>query len=68
MFVSSFEDNVHQTIYKQCFIPTIEIKDYNVLTDVQSFFDQLVKMIKEHMVTFEKLQLVIEMITKLVVY
>ena len=59
---------MHQIIYKQCFIPTIEIKDYNVLTDVQSFFDQLVKMIKEHMVTFEKLQLVIEMITKLVVY
>ena len=37
-FVSLSEDNVHQTSYKRYFIPTIEIKDYNVLTDIKSFF------------------------------
>ena len=62
-FVSSFEVNVHRTNYKGHFLRTIEIKDYNVLTDVQNFFDQLVKAIKRDIMTFEKLQLVMEIIT-----
>ena len=33
------------------------------MIDGKSFFDQLVKMIKEHIVTFEKLQQFKEMIT-----
>ena len=62
-FVLSFEVNVHRTSYRGYFLPTIEIKDYNVLTDVQNFFYQLVRMIKGDMMAFEKLQLVMKMIT-----
>ena len=37
------------------FFPTVEIKDYNVMIDGQNFFDQPIKNIKKHMITFEKL-------------
>ena len=36
------------------------------MIDGKLFFDQPVKMIKEHMITFEKLQLVKEMITNMI--
>ena len=36
------------------------------MIDGKFFFDQPVKMIKEHMITFEKLQLVKEMITNMI--
>ena len=38
------------------------------MIDGQNFYYQPVKMIKENMITFEKLQLVKEMATQLVVY
>ena len=37
------------------------------MTDRRKFFDQLMKMIKEYMVTFARLQLVKEMIMQLLV-
>ena len=40
------------------------MKDYNVMIDEKNFFDQPVK----HMITFEKLQQVKEMITQLIFY
>ena len=33
LFVLSFEDNAHETSYKQCILPIIEIKDYNIMID-----------------------------------
>ena len=46
----------------------MEIKDYDVMIDGRNFFDQTVKKILEHMVTFEKLQLVKVMITQMDFY
>ena len=42
-FILSFEDNVNRTSYKQYFVPTVEIKDYNAMIDGKNFFDQPVK-------------------------
>ena len=42
-FVSSFEYNAHRTIHTRYFLPTVEIKDYNVRIDRKNSFDQPVK-------------------------
>ena len=42
-FVLSFENNAHRISHKKYFPPTVEIKDYNVMTDGRNFFDQRVK-------------------------
>ena len=39
-FVLSFENNAHQTSYKQYFLPPAEIKDYNFMINGKRFFDQ----------------------------
>ena len=39
----SFEDNAHQKAYNQCFLSTVETKDYNVLINDKNYFDQSVK-------------------------
>ena len=49
LFVLLFEDNAHRTSYNWCFLPTVEIKDYNIIIDgfffvfFFFFFDQPVK-------------------------
>ena len=43
LFVSSFEDRRVRETYKQYFLPTVEIKDCNVVNDERNFFDQPVK-------------------------
>ena len=43
LFVLSFEDNAHQTSYNRHFLPALEIKGYNLMTDGKNFFDQPVK-------------------------
>ena len=43
IFVLSFENNTGQTSYKRCYLPQVEIKDYNVMIDVRNFFDQPAK-------------------------
>ena len=43
LFVLSFENNAHQTSYKRYFLPTVTIKDYNVMINGKKFFDQPVK-------------------------
>ena len=37
-FVLLFENNAHQTLNTNYFLPTIKIKDYNVMIDGKSFF------------------------------
>ena len=43
VFVLSYEDIAHQASYKMHFLPTVEIKDYNVMIDGRKCFDQPVK-------------------------
>ena len=42
-FVLLFQNNTHQTTYNQYFLPTVEIEDWNVMTDGKYFCDQPVK-------------------------
>ena len=54
---------------KVVFLPTIEIKDCNVMIDGKIFFDQpLKKMVQQLMKTFEKFQLIKVIITQLFPY
>ena len=39
-FVLSFENDAHRRSYKQYFLPTVEINDYNVIIDEKNFLDQ----------------------------
>ena len=43
LFVLSFEDNAERTRYTGYFLPKVEIKDYNVMTNGQTIFDQSIK-------------------------
>ena len=40
LFVLAFEDDAQRTSRKIYYIPNVEIKDYNVMTDGKNFFDQ----------------------------
>ena len=40
LFVLSFKDENSRESYKQYYLPTVEIKDYNFMTDGRNFFDQ----------------------------
>ena len=44
-FVLSFKDVDGRGYYKQYYLPTVEIKDYNVMIDGRNVFDQPIKMI-----------------------
>ena len=39
----SFENTVDRRVHTKHYLPTVEIKDYNVMIDTQVFFDQAVK-------------------------
>ena len=39
LFVLSFKDKGSQECYRQYYLPTVEIKDYNVMTNRKNFFD-----------------------------
>ena len=43
LFILSFENNAHQRSYKQYFLSTVEIENYNVMIDGKKFLDQPVK-------------------------
>ena len=38
LFVLSFENYEHRRGHKRYFLPTVEIKDYNVMTDEKKVF------------------------------
>ena len=54
--------------YKQFYLLTVKIKDYNVIIDGRIFFDQPVKIDLKHMITLERLQQAKVMITQLHVF
>ena len=66
LFVVAFEDDTTRTSNKICYLPNVEIKDYNVMIDGKNFFDQAIK--DKHMKTLEKLLPVKEMIIQQIVY
>ena len=43
LFVLSFENNTDQASYKRHYLPSVEIKDFNVMIDGPKFLDQPVK-------------------------
>ena len=43
LFVLSFEDNADWRRYKGYFLPTVEIKAYNIMINGKNFFDQPVE-------------------------
>ena len=43
LFVLAFEDDAQRTSNIRCCIPNVEIKDYNVMIDGKTFFDQPIK-------------------------
>ena len=49
----AFEDDAQRTSNKRYYIPNVEIKDYNVMVDGKSFFDQPVK---NNKVTYENIR------------
>ena len=52
LFVLSFENEDDRTSYHKYYVPSVEIKDYNVLIDGNAFFELPVKNIDE---TYEKI-------------
>ena len=39
LFVSSFGNTTDRTLHTKYYLPTIEVKDYNVIIDGQNVFD-----------------------------
>ena len=52
LFVLSFENEDDRNSYYKCYMPKVEIKDYNVLFDGNAFFELPVKNIEE---SYEKI-------------
>ena len=66
LFVVAFEDDTKRTSNKRCYLPNVEIKDYNVMIDGKNVFDQAIK--DKHMKTLERLLPVKEMIIQQIAY
>ena len=53
LFVLPFENEAQRTSYKRYYLPTREIKNYNVRIDGQNFFDQP---IRNNLITNDNIQ------------
>ena len=53
LFVLAFENDAQRTSARRYYLPTVEIKDYNVLINGENFFDQPIKTNK---VTYENIR------------
>ena len=56
LFILSYESIAHRTGYKQDFLPTVEINDYNVIIDERNVFDQAEK---NYLRTYDNIQWII---------
>ena len=56
IFVLSFENNEDRKTRTGHFLPKVEIKDYNAITNRQNFLDQLVKSYGKNLITFKQLE------------
>ena len=52
LFVLSFENEDDRTSHYRYYMPSVEIKDYNVLIDDNAFFELYIKNLEE---TYQKL-------------
>ena len=68
LFVLSFENKNDRTVHTKYYLPTAELKDYNVIIDGKNLFDQPVKNDLGTCDNIKKLQLAKEMIILLVAY
>ena len=53
LFVLAFENDDHRTSDDQYYLPTVEIKDYNIMINGENFFDQP---IKNNKITYENIR------------
>ena len=53
LFALAFENDNQRTSYKRYYIPTVEIKDYNIMINEENFFDQP---IKNNKLTYENIR------------
>ena len=53
LFVLAFENDDARTSYDEYYLPTVEIKDYNIMINGENFFDQP---IKNNKVTYENIK------------
>ena len=67
LFVLAFENDDDRTSDDEYYLPTVEIKDYNIVTNGENLFDQPKKITRYHMIILEKLLQVKVMIIQLVV-
>ena len=53
LFALAFENDNQRTSYERYYIPTVEIKDYNIMINGENFFDQP---IKNNKITYENIR------------
>ena len=53
LFVLAFENDEDRTDHEKSYLPTVEIKDYNIVINGENFFDQR---IKNNKVTYENIR------------
>ena len=68
LFVLSFENKNDRTVHTKYYLPTVEVKDYNVIIDGKNLFDQPVKNDLGTYDNIQKLHLAKEMIILMVAY
>ena len=56
LFAFSFKDDEGRESHMQYFLPSVEIKDYNVIIDERNLFDQPIKKDLKHMIILERFQ------------
>ena len=67
LFVLSFENDNDRKVRMGHYLPNVELKDYNVMTDAKNVFDKPAKINMTTYNNIQKLQQFKDMITKLVV-
>ena len=53
LFILAFENDAQRTSHSGCYLPNVELKDYNVIINGENFFD---KPVKNNIVTYENIR------------
>ena len=56
LFLLAFENDNHRTSDKRYYLPTVEIKDYNIMINDENFFDQP---IKDNKITYDNIRKIV---------
>ena len=65
LFVLPFENEIDREVHTKYYLPTVEIKNYNVIIDRRNFFDQPIKNNFKRYDNIRKISTVKEMFTQL---